>query len=707
MARRRPDPVLQKARRLARAGRRREAADVLTQALRDTPGNTKAREELSRYLTGKPFSFEENEYKELQDIISDFLTSPQHISAMRRSRLKKLRHRIFFLEQTVQHMLSVSDTKSLQQLHGSINRALQRHRKPWSKASIAIAAGVSLLALAGGTAFFLYKQAEKAAETMAAHAKGQFDMTTARNLLKSYDTGLNRTLNRKVGEESARLRHLLKATEQRYRELDAILAEIENTNQSVVSQGVRRRALIERQLRNLGTNAGKLTKRWAALCDREKQELNLQRLSLAEELMAPLPEWQALTGSPEKDISLIAARLKVLQERINIYDDAAEALKLPEKIITATREEMAANIALRKEIRDYAAMLGLLPTARSFEQYKQLLQKCSPVHYPSAMETLKIRDHIPQADTVRGMMQEYGQDLPIGVLLAAQASLMDGAPSFSTDFPATREQLHLLNEILTNSALRTRLFELTHTEDMQEAYSEKLPVLRHGRACFNRSALDPQRDVSESKAVEWQNPNSVVSRTLDPRPLYKALGLDNTSGFSTVVNLPAILTKLLQHEHPDVPPLAKAYVFHHLLQVNNSSSHEILTGLRYAPAMRKAIQSFEKLRKECGINLDGNCWLRRSNEHTEAERRFANWFHKHRKIDFSAELKKNLGSILNVTPYFCGYINQHGETVLFEPVSKGQLLWHMSQSAMTSSVYGEELQKPDLLSPVFIMRKQY
>ena len=63
MARRKSDPVLQKLRRLARAGRRQEAADMLEQAILTNPKHAKARDELARYLTGKPFSFEETEYK--------------------------------------------------------------------------------------------------------------------------------------------------------------------------------------------------------------------------------------------------------------------------------------------------------------------------------------------------------------------------------------------------------------------------------------------------------------------------------------------------------------------------------------------------------------------------------------------------------------------------------------------------------------------
>ena len=706
MARRRQDPVLKKTRRLARAGRRREAADTLEQALRDNPRNARAREELSRYLTNRPFSFEEADYKELQGIISDFLLHPQRFASLRKNRLKQLRYRIFSLEKALPHLLNEEDKKALQQLFGTISRAMQRHRKPIGKLSIILAAGAVLLAGVGGTGYFLNHRAAKAAEAMAALSTRNFEISTALNLLKTYDTGLNRTLNRQVGEEAARLRHSIKSTRQRYHEIDSILKGIESRKQSVVGQGVSRRALIERQLRLLAGNAGDLKTRWDELCRLEQNELNQQRLSLAAELMGPLPAWQELTGNPEDDTARLKERLKVLQQRINIYDDAAESLKIPEEIIKPTREQLAASKALLKEVNDYQAILEMLPTARSYARYRELLQMIPATSYQPALELQRILERMPVVVTVRGMMQEHGQDISHELLQAAKSSLLDGKPTFSTDFPATREQLHLLQELLTNSALRTRLYELTNVDDKQEAYSEALPKLRNGRACFTRSALDPQRILDDVKEVEWQNPQAVVSRTLDPRPLSKELGLDNRSGFMACANLPVLLTRLLRHEHPDVPPLAKAYIFHYLIQVNSNTSNPIISGLRYAPEMRQIVDDFEKLRKKCHIQLDGNCWLRRTEAHSKAERRFANWFHKHRKADFVAELHKNLGALLNIEPRFCGYINQNAEAVLFEQVSKGQMIWHMSESAMVPSTYGKELQKPDLFSPVFIMKKQ-
>lgn len=707
MARRHPSPELQKFRRLSRAGKRREAVEVLEEALRVNPNNKKARDELSRHLTGRPFSFEEVDFKELQAIIAEFLNNPQQLASMRKSALKRLRHRTIYLETALVHMLSAADKKALQQLRSAISRDLQRRRKPMSKRALAALVGLGVLLCSVTAGFYLVKRAEHAANAMGDLARNHFEREAALNLIKIHDTGLNRTLNRRVGQEVDRLRARIKVTDQHIREVDTILKDIESGKQTVVGQGVRRRAHIERRLRELGRSAGNLHKRWAELCRNEQKELKQQRLSLVEELMSPLPAWQGLTGQIEEDAQRLTARKKILQQRINIYEDAAEALKLDESIIQPALAEMKTNENIVKEINALKLMLNLLSSAHDYEQFSQMLHEFKPVHYPLAMELMKICALLPSVTSVRSMMQEHGQDLPAELLLAARESLLEGKPSFTAQFPASQEQMHLLDELLSNSALRTRLFELTNMADNLEAYSEEMPVLRNGRACFKRSALDPQRDVSQHKAVEWQNPNYVVSRTLDPRPLTNELGLDDRAGFRVTANIPRLLTKLLQHQHQDVPPLAKAYVFHYLLRVNEASEHEILTGLRYAPEMRKAMSSFDKLREDCGVALDGNCWLRRTQQHTVAERKYNQWFNKHRHLDFAGELKKNLDTLLNVTPRFAGYIDHHGEAVLFEDVRPGQLLWYLSQASVTTSGWGDPLQEPMRLSPVFIMDKDY
>ncbi len=680
---------------------------MLEQAIQLNPKHTKARDELARYLTGKPFSFEEAEYNELQSIITDFLTAPLRLSNMGKSSLKRLKHRVCYLEKALAHMLSARDTRTLNQLRAAIGRERQRRRRPIGQISLIIAAVLTISLISGASVFFLWKRAENAADIMSAAATENFRRVHALQLLQVHDTGLNRTLNRRVGEQADKLRVLIRLSEQHARELDSILRAIESGKQSVVGQGVRRRALIERRLKELGRDAGPLHARWAALCRKEQGALHQQRLSLVEELMSPLPDWQGLKGNPDEDMTLLSSRMKILRQRLLIYDDAAEALKLPASVITTVQQEMEAHQRVLNEIEACRNMLQMLPTAHEYEQYIQLLRSFKPEHYLPAIELMGVVNKLPSVASLRGMMQEHGQNLPPGLLQAARESLVDGKPTFSSQFPATAEQLHLLQELLTNSALNTRIFELTNTADKLYAYSEELPQLRYGRACFNRSALDPERDVTQKKHVEWQNPASVVSRTLDPRPLYQELGLDNKSGYSSVVNLPEAMTRLLRHQHPDVPPLAKAYIFDHLIRINNGGLQPILSGVRFAPEMRRTISSFEKLRTECNIRLDGNCWLRRTPAHAEAERKFLRWFNKHRKVDFVAELQQNLRALLGVAPQFCGYVNERGELVLFEKLRDGQVIWYLSRGVMNTSALGETLQSPVYLSPVFIMEKTH
>lgn len=697
---------MQKLRRLAHNGKRSEAAALLEDTLRSNPSHPKAREELSRYLTNRPFTFEETGYEELQKILSDFLAAPQALNGMRKSAIKRLRKRLHHLEHGLEHLLSTTEKNTILQLRKAISRELQRRRKPINGVVVAIAGGLAFLLLTGGAGFFLWQRSETAADTLETAASRQIQRRQALSLLQIHDTGLNRTMNRRVSAAADKLRADLTARQQRSRELDSILKSIEQGEQTVVGQGVHRRAEIERRLRELGADATPLRIRWAELCRREQGALDQQRLSLAEELMAPLPPGEQLSGNPDVDIQKLSKRRKVLQQRLSIYEDAGAALGLPATLIKPVHQELELLAPLLQEVTRLRNQLQLLPSAHDYDQYRMQLATLPAEHYMPGVRLLEVRNLMPRVNSLRGMMQEHGQNATAELLQAARRSLIEGGPSFSAEFPATKEQLHLLDELLTNTALRTRLIELTG-EDNLPAYTEEAPVIRNGRVHFRRSSLDPQHDASRSNREEWLNPQAVWQRELDSRPLYRKLKLDNRTGFASTANIPALITAVMQMESSEAPVLARAYVLDHLLRINSLSSHAILSGMRYAPEMRAAADSFQALRKECNVKLDGNCWLRVSAEHSEAEQKFARWFSRHRKLDFAGELKRNLGALLRVNPRFCGYINEHGVPVLFDEPRKGQLIWYLSGSAMTTTPWGAELQAPRRLSPVFSMERTF
>lgn len=706
MRRRRTDPVLNKLRRLARNGRRSEAAAWLEDTLRENPAHAKAREELSRYLTNRPFSFEEVEYEELQKLLADFLSAPQEINHLRTAAIKRLRNRATHLQNTLPHLLSATERNTLLQLKKAISRELQRRRKPMNGLVKAGVWGLGIFLMLGGGVYFLSLRAEEAANAMEQAADQQILRSQALNLLQIHDTGLNRTFNRRVIPAADKLRSTLEARKQRSAELDAILKRIERGEQTVVGQGVRRRAEIERRLRDLGADAAPLQARWVELCRREQKELDQQRLSLAEELMAPLPPEEQLTGDIEQDYHLLTNRRKVLQLRISIYEDAGATLGLPDSLISPVVTELT---QLKKVLADVVLLrnrLELLPSAHSYEQYLKQLDDIKCEYYTHGSRLLEVQRHIPRVSTLRGMMQVHGHELSQELLQSARDCLIEGGPSFSTEFPATTEQLHLLNDLLTNSALRTRILELTN-EDNTVAYTENEPVIRNGRVYFTRSTLDPNTDAAHGRKEEWLNPKAVWQRALDPRPLYKKLGLENRAHFISRANIPALITSVLQMSGDDAPSLARAYVFDVLLRVNKQSSQEVLSGMRFAPRMREIVTSFEELRDSCGITIDGNCWLQRSAAHSEAEQKFSRWFRQHREVDFAAELKENLGDLLRITPRFCGYVNEQGNAVLFEEPQPGELIWYLSGDSMITTPWGGELQSPRSLSPVFSMKKTF
>ncbi len=709
MRRRRTDPFLHKLRQLSSSGRRTEALQLLQETLRQNPNHSRAREELTRHLTGKPYTFEEKASDELQEILAGYRTTPGMLGESSPRALRQLRKRLHYLQRELQHILSEADTKTLRQLNQGIMRELNRHRNSRSKPYGIAGVFLILLMGAAGCYYYMKDRAEHAATAL--HQACDCETTSidsARQLLAVHDTGLNRTLCRNVSSGAERLRAHIKAAYNRSKELDSILCTIESGKESVVSQGVRRRAEIERMLKLPCHHAKELQQRWAALCQAEQAALNQQRMELVKELLAPVPDREALSGQVEADLRIVETRCKFLQQRLLLFEDAGETLGITTDDIKPLLDEYEALTSLKQEIKALQRLLFLLPAAHDYATYRAFLAEMKPRHYAPAIELLEVLQQIPEEDTVRGMMQEHGQNLRPGLLQASRKSLLENGATFSQEFPATREQLLLLEELTSNTALRTRMYELTDTAENKQAYAEKLPELRAGRACIVRSPLDPMRTMQENQTEEWHNPHAIVSREIDPRPLCFELGLDKHSLFLTTANLPSLLTKVFHIEGAHIPALARAYVFHHLVQANAGAAEPILSGLRFAPAMRQIIEEFDALRAEVGIELNGNCWLYSSPLHTSAERKFAHWFHKHRKCNFTAELQRNLGTLLRVAPRFCGYINEQGQPVLFEETKPGKLIWYMgADAAMTTSPWGETLHHPVRLSPVFTVERQF
>lgn len=707
MRRRRTDPVLQQLQQLSRRGCRSEALQLLQNTLREKPNHLQAREELTRHLTGRPYSFEEKGLIALRELLSDEHSAPAVLNAASRSRLRSMRKRLYQLEMQHHHLLLGQEADKLQMVQERLSREFSRRRRPMKRFLRLCAAGTVLLLAAASGLYFLWLRAGHAAATMRRAHSPLTPVETAQALLRQHNTGLNRTFSADVRLEADRLEAHLRAADKRAQELDAILRSIESGEQSVVGQGVRRRAEIERMLQLPCRNASAFHRRWAGLCQAEKDALNQQRLALSEEIMAPLSPMDALCGKIPADIATLENRCAQLRQRILLYEDAGETLGLPADIISPVLAELESATRLLQEVKELQQVLHLLPTAHDYAGYCKLLAGARAEHYAPGIDLLSIREQMPQEDSVRGMMQEHGQNLRPGLLQAARTSLLEGGASFSQDIPATRKQLLLLQELLTNSALHTRLYELTDTAENQRAFAEHLPELRYGRACFERSALDPARQANGKKAEEWHNPRAILSREIDPRPLHTGLGLDNRSGFLSTVNIPNLLTRTFQIEGTRIPALARAYVFHHLVQVNEAAAEPMLTGLRYAPTMRQLIAEFQELQQACGVKLDGNCWLLSDPQHLAAERRFARWFDRNRKVDFTGEIRRNLETLFRITPRFCGYVNEQGEAILFEPARQGQLIWYMgADAAMTTTPWGEAMQQARPLSPVFTMEKE-
>ena len=155
--------------------------------------------------------------------------------------------------------------------------------------------------------------------------------------------------------------------------------------------------------------------------------------------MAPLPPGEQLSGNLAEDIQRLQERRKVLLQRQSIFDDAGATLELPETLILPVQNELKLVDAQLNDITQLKNQLELLPSVRDYKQFRSQLEAMQSEHYVHGAELLETRRYIPKVSTLRGMMQEHGQNIPADLLQAARKSLIEGGPSFSTEFPATKE----------------------------------------------------------------------------------------------------------------------------------------------------------------------------------------------------------------------------------------------------------------------------
>ncbi len=700
-------------RKLALAGRWDDVRALLKERLARDPHDEEARRELERLQQGLPLRAmdsalvrkrrEQQEMREeLEALLSLYRNQPDFIDGWDPATLQRRHKRACLIRSTLGKTLPPELEQEASAYIRAMGAKLKR-RRGTVRWGLRLGIGLPLVAaLIGLPAMALYSQAHRA-ETQLREALRQHDIPRVQQALHSADSGIYRLFNGKLASIIDQAQRWHTYALQQCRELEQDVTCMETGQGSISALPISQRAEYERLLKHLPAGMEALQLRWKRLCEREERVLAQQREEVEQYFRTPLPPMPELTGDPAADDAALQVQQRDLRKLAREYNDANEIFHLNSELGEALRQRLAAIRELRQDIAALRRTASMLPTARSYAQYRELLEGFKPVRYEPALRMAAIRDRMPDEDKLRDQMQDHGRQLPPGMMEAARRALLQGGPTFPPDFPANITQVQLMEDVFTTTTLQKVLYEMS-AQTLPTVITESRPEVSETSVTFRPSPLTPGYTLETPPRITWHNPQSVYIRRIDATGLLPAIGITREEFFRSS-NLPSLMDGILRYEQGGCPALARAYVFHRLLEVMRAHEWPTMLGTAYAPTLRADARSFEKLRRELNFPLEAGCWLLSTSGARQAEAAYAHWFHERRHHHYAQDIARNFGALVEVHPSYIGFIDEAGKPRLYREVSANAILWYCAQEGLTTTPRREKPDNPILYSPVFVVEK--
>lgn len=697
--------------RLLLGGNTSAAEKLLQQLLQDNPKHAWAGDELERLRAGKPLRIMENAETRHRRLSEETLwaicklmkQAPESsLSSRTVNELTELRDKLKRLLNDAER-LQLPDIPSTTHLLLAINTELAKHRKRNMKRLMPRIAIVALLiALASGGWYHCRNRASNMEQELrAAVEDARWEKVNA--TVKVVDTAFYRLINPGIESAIQFANQWITATHNRKEKIERQLSHIENNGVRVSAMALTDRGMIERELELLPRElSAPLNKRWQALCSVENQELQKQKTEFLQLLQAPLPPLPTYTGDTYSDIATVQQQINDLNSRLWQFENAPVSYNLSPQLISPVKERLQQLRRCEDEIRAYRLLVAGMKRCRTYSQHRTSLQEYAPEFYTPAVNHMRISPFLPPEESVKSALQAAGYKvIDKARQTAAVQTLLKGGPTFTPTYPATIEQIHLVEDLFTAPSLYRRIYELTRPNG-ETAYTEKAPKIDVGdnRIYITRSDLDPALNINNRNEC-WEDIDRVSIRTLDAGHLMRSLKLQKEDFFLRA-NIAQLLTQVLNFKHTECPALAQAYVYYTLLSLLDMHQHPQMTGVRYSPSMRRHASEFTRLAKQLGLKprYPGG-WLGNTPTGNKAEQAFRDWFAAHRGTDYSKEIKQHFGPLVRVGLQYCGYINTEGKAIIFRQLDTDTPIWYMTDDGFESTAYGTEAQNASPFSPIF------
>lgn len=691
-------------RRYAIAGDAERVRSLLEELAAAYPQDDEVAAELQRLSSGQPLHITETAARRKQRLSSEALhalnaitaESPvHHTPRLPTAELTALRRRIARALGDL-HAGGADTPPGIDLLNAAITAELTRRRRRTYRKRLRIAAAaLAALALCGIAGLCLHRRA-KHIEARLQTAYAAANWSAVDNYLSAASTGIYRLMNPQLEPLIDKVMRWQNTTEQKANELKRNLILYENL-EATDTLTMEQRADMQRRIRALPAPfAEPLLARWHELCRPMQEEMERQKAAYLAELQDALQPPQ-YSGDARRDAELLRLSIRRLRNITANFGDAQEAYDLPHTLLTQVQYELSHEEQALSDI-DQSLMLEVkLKTACTCAQYLRALAEFCPLAYPPARQLAKACHAMPDEEKLTRELRAARYGLPPDIHPDVITALVEKGPTFTQAYPATPDQVHLMQDTFTCRSLHRKFYEVIHPTGTAY-FTEDYPEVTESAVSFDISELDPAFTIEPTRHQVWPNPQTVLVRSVDATALLRATEITREH-FFIKSNIADLLGRITTVQAKTCPALAKAYLYRTLLELLRQNRAQEITGMAFSPTLRADAASFRKMEAQCGIPLTVECWFGRSRKVKEAEELCERWFHEHRDRNYTAEISRAFSRILRERPRYLGYVDTQGTPHYCERPAPAARVRYYSGGVLTLSP-ADKLHAPDALTPI-------
>lgn len=695
-------------RRLAIAGRWDDVRELLQARVAYDATDTEAKEELSRLERGLPLKAMMNAAERRAAAAQDATRAlTDFMAQLPFAELKKLSKSE--LPEVSQAWDALSNTylryhKKLTPEMTAYGREIKSRRKKYrgfmlNKATKIACIAATAMVLGIGVNYFLKADAERECEAFSAALQHQ-DLTQVLELKDKVNSGLNHFYCPELQSLLHRADMWIFSLQTEYRSVETDIRRIEKGLISVADMGLQGQVELEARIQALRLGKDELNQRWKALCQKERHALAQQKERVLQAVHAPLPTQPEHTGAPRQDYDAFNRYSALLEKRLLEATLANKAYHISQSALGNIEKACRQARQLCSDTNDFKRITDKLKKCRNYDEFLELINGFSPELYNPALELASIKNELPTAEDIAHRIMDPDGAFSRELLAAARKTLVEGAPTFSQAYPATNDQVVLMEDMFTAPSLRNKVYGIILPDGNMWFSTKKPYVDKTNFLIFQRSSIDPNYSVMDNR-VELQNDGSIKLTEYDATGIMK-IGDFEKNNFFNHAHLTRLLTATLNYEDRKTPALAQAYIYYTLIRLAHEHRHMLLSGARFSPSLKAHADSFSHLLKKQNITLEPGCWLSASAEVKAAEKAFEAWFREHRGANYEQEAAAHFRERFDASSRYAGYINAHGEFVARKSTRDADYLWFISDDGLART----PAQEPDFSpahkwSPVF------